>query len=167
MINDPIPVRLMQVGDVPTACEILNQIIAIGGTTAHETPYDTDRFAASYLQGTDLICCHVALDPNGNVAGFQWLGRGATLPDDCGDIATFARAEPKLRGIGTALFAATRAAALDNGLSQINATIRADNVPGLAYYGKMGFGDHSVTSGVPLQDGTPVDRISKRCALTG
>lgn len=43
-----------------------------------------------------------------------------------------------------------------------NATIRADNAGGLAYYARMGFQDYAVARGVPLADGTPVDRISRR-----
>jgi hypothetical protein len=44
----------------------------------------------------------------------------------------------------------------------INATIRADNTGGLAYYAKMGFETYGITKDVPLLDGTPVDRINKR-----
>lgn len=51
------------------------------------------------------------------------------------------------------------------GLTAINATIRADNVGGLAYYTRMGFQPHAVQKGVPLADGTPADRVSKRLAL--
>ena len=158
-------VRPMQAADVPQACQILNDIIRIGGTTAFETPMDEGAFANIYLLGEDLICCHVVLDADGHVAGFQWIGRNPKLPEDCADIATFTRRDPTVRGAGRALCAVTRAAALAKGYVQINATIRADNVPGLGYYTKMGFGDHSVTKAVPLKDGTPVDRISKRLAL--
>lgn len=161
-----IQVRAMQAGDVPEARQILNEIISIGGTTAHETAYSAARFAAAYLHGDDLAACHVALDADGQIAGFQWIGRNDQLPTDCADIATFTRRDPPLRGAGRALFVTTRTFARDAGFARINATIRADNVPGLGYYSKMGFVDHGVTRGVPLRDGTPVDRISKRCDLT-
>ena len=166
MIQRPaINVRAMQPGDVPAACALLNQIITIGGTTAIETEFDDARFADTFLNPSDLICCHTALDAENRVAGFQWLGRNATLPATCADIATFARVDPILRGVGRALFAATCARACASGFEQINAKIRADNVPGLGYYGKMGFIDHAVTPAVPLSDGTLVDRISKRFNL--
>lgn len=160
-----LDVRPMQAGDVPQACEILNDIIRIGGTTAFETEMNEARFADIYLLADDLICCHVVLDAAGQVAGFQWIGRNPNLPDDCADIATFARRDPALRGAGRALVAVTKQAALARGYARINATIRADNVPGLGYYSKMGFVDFSVAKAVPLKDGTPVDRISKRLAL--
>ncbi len=160
-----IAVRPMMPEDVAAACRILNQTIEIGGTTAFEIPFSEALFAQSYLDGPDKICCHVALDEQGEVAGFQWLGSHAKLPDDCADIATFARRDPVLRGVGRALFAETSKHAAALGFSAINATIRADNRQGLSYYDKMGFLDYSVAYGVPLRDGTPVDRISKRFEL--
>lgn len=60
------------------------------------------------------------------------------------------------------LFQATLAAAEELGLEFINATIRADNVGGLAYYTRMGFEPYDRLLQVPLLDGTPVDRIKKR-----
>ncbi|WP_170335690.1 GNAT family N-acetyltransferase [Ruegeria arenilitoris] len=160
-----IAVRPMMPEDVSTACRILNDIIEIGGTTAFEIPFSEALFAQSYLNGTDIICCHVALDDQGEVAGFQWLGAHDALPEDCADIATFARREPPLKGVGRALFSETSKFAAGLGLNAINATIRADNRQGLSYYDKMGFQDYSVAYGVPLRNGTPVDRISKRLDL--
>ena len=158
-------VRAMQAQDVPQACAILNRIIAIGGTTAFESEFGEAVFAEKYLTGADIIACHVAIGSDGSVAGFQWIGKNPKLPETCADIASFARDIPGERGVGRALFPTTCNAAQTAGYSEINATIRADNAPGLSYYSKMGFADHSVATGVPLSDGTPVDRISKRYSL--
>ena len=46
------------------------------------------------------------------------------------------------------------------GLAAINATIRADNYAGIPYYEKLGFETYAVAEGLPLGDGTPVDRAS-------
>ena len=43
----------------------------------------------------------------------------------------------------------------------IDATIRAANVPGLAYYTAMGFEDYGMLGDVPLSDGQIVDRMRK------
>jgi L-amino acid N-acyltransferase YncA len=160
-----IAVRPMMPEDVSAACRILNEIIEIGGTTAFEIPFSEALFAQSYLGGADGICCHVALDDQGEVAGFQWLGTHDALPEDCGDIATFTRRAPVLKGAGRALFAETAKYAVGVGLSAISATIRADNGMGLSYYDKMGFRDYSVAYGLPLRDGRPVDRVTKRYDL--
>ena len=39
---------------------------------------------------------------------------------------------------------------------------RADNTPGLGYYGKMGIKEVDRLIAVPLSDGTPVDRVIRR-----
>jgi ribosomal protein S18 acetylase RimI-like enzyme len=72
---------------------------------------------------------------------------------------------PKIRGVGTALFAATLSAAEELNIEFINATIRADNTGGLAYYEKMGFRTYRTLESIPLRDGTLVDRIQKRYAV--
>jgi ribosomal protein S18 acetylase RimI-like enzyme len=48
----------------------------------------------------------------------------------------------------------------------IDATIRADNTGGLAFYSRQGFVDYDRLVGVPLEDGTPVDRLRKRFDIT-
>ena len=117
-----------------------------------------------YISGGHVIGCQVAAQ--GQVLlGFQGLARHGELPTDWCDIGTFARRENPVRGVGAALFAATSAQASLLGFRVINATIRADNVPGLAYYAKMGFLDYKVASDVALADGRLVDRINKRFDL--
>ncbi|WP_298848048.1 GNAT family N-acetyltransferase [uncultured Ruegeria sp.] len=161
-----IAIRPMMQEDVADACRLLNQIIENGGTTAFEVPFSEPLFAQSYLDGADKICCHVALDNQGEVAGFQWLGTYDALPEDCADIATFTQRNPTLRGAGRALFQETTKVASAMRFRTINATIRADNALGLSYYDKMGFWDYSVSYGEPLHDGTPVNRITKRFELS-
>jgi L-amino acid N-acyltransferase YncA len=162
-----LEIRDVALADAPELAELLNAIIAQGGTTALEDPFTPDRLARTYLVGPDVHCCFVAIDAaTGRLEGFQTLGRYPALPDDIGDIGTFARVDGKQRGVGSALFAATRDRARQLGLTAINATIRADNVGGLAFYGKMGFEDHSVTPGRPLKDGRLVERVNKRFRLS-
>lgn len=152
--------------DAAALAELLNAIIARGGTTALQRPYTPDALADAYLTGPQVLCCFVAADgETGRLEGFQTLGRLASLPGDVGDIGTFARVGGTQRGVGSALFAATRARARELGLVALNAVIRADNVGGLAFYARQGFVDHDVARAVPLADGTTVDRIIKRFAL--
>jgi L-amino acid N-acyltransferase YncA len=161
-----IEVRDAERSDAAEMTALLNAIIAQGGTTAHEVAFTAERFVQAYLENPDALCCVVAVDrESGRIEGFQTLGREPGLPDDVGDIGTFAHIDGKQRGVGSALFAVTRARARDLGLTAINATIRADNTGGLAFYGKQGFEDYSVTPTVPLRDGSPVDRVNKRFRL--
>ncbi|MEM7293317.1 MAG: GNAT family N-acetyltransferase [Pseudomonadota bacterium] len=143
---------------------LLNDIIAIGGTTAFEDPLTESEFENQFISGAHCLCCFLA-ESDTQVVGFQSLILHSKLPENWADIATFARAKPKVPGVGTALFDSTLAFAREQGFAALNATIRADNRSGLAYYSKMGFQDYAVDPGVPLKDGTPVDRVSKRYAI--
>ena len=162
-----ISVRPVQSSDAPELAELLNTIIARGGTTALQTPYTPAHLDEVYLTGPDVLCCFVAVDEaSGRIEGFQTLGRADHLDAGWGDIGTFSRLGGTQRGIGTALFDATKARAIELGLAGINATIRADNEGGLAFYAKQGFVDHGVDRAVPLNDGTPMDRINKHYRLS-
>lgn len=160
-----LTVRPVAADDAAALADLLNAVIAAGGTTALEEPFTPEALAETYLTGPNVHCCFVAEDEDGALLGFQTLGRYPGLPDDVGDIGTFARVGAAQRGIGSALFAATASRAAELGLSAINATIRGDNTGGLAFYAKQGFADHGVTPGVLLKDGTPVDRVHKRFVL--
>lgn len=158
-------IRPVQADDAPALAGLLNAIIARGGTTALEDPFTPEQLANAMLTGPAVIACVVAEDPTGTLAGFQSLTRSAYLPRDIGDIGTFARLGRAQAGTGFRLFAATRDLAAAHGLSAISATIRADNAGGLTFYARLGFADHGIQRAVPLRDGTPIDRVSKRFAL--
>jgi L-amino acid N-acyltransferase YncA len=158
-------IRFVREVDAPALASLLNEVIARGGTTAYEEPFTPEALLEEMLVGPDVICCFVAQDGKGSLWGFQSLLRSDGLPDDVGDIATFSRVGTVQKGTGSRLFAATRQAATEKGLMGINATIRADNAGGLAFYSRLGFTDHGIDRAVPLRDGTPVDRIHRRFIL--
>lgn len=158
-------VRPVTSADAGALAGLINPIIRAGGTTALETEFTPETLDEAYLTGPKVLCCHIALDQAGEAAAFQTLSRYPGLPDDVGDIATFSRIDSKQRGAGSALFAVTTGRARELGHSAINATIRADNAGGLAFYTKQGFAYHGMTPAVPLADGTPVDRVHKRYSL--
>jgi L-amino acid N-acyltransferase YncA len=158
-------VRPATSADAPALADLINAVIRAGGTTALQEEFTPAALDQAYLTGPEVHCCFVAEDDRGELAAFQTLIRFPESPDTIGDIGTFARIDRKQSGAGSALFAATRARALELGFSQLNATIRADNVGGLAFYSKQGFADHGISPGVPLDDGTAVDRVHKRFQL--
>ncbi len=145
--------------------ELINTIIAIGGTTAYEEPFDAASMDAAYISLPELVSCFAA-EADGTLVGFQGLMRSFDpddpLPDGWATIGTFARVGLTQRGVGGALFTQTLAAAREAGISVIDATIRADNTGGLAFYARQGFVDYDRLVGVPLKNGAPVDRVRKR-----
>ncbi len=155
--------------DAQQLCDMLNEIIAIGGTTAHQRSFDAERMLHHYIAPDRHISTIVA-ENDGQVVGFQMLAWPdpdiAPMPDGWGFVASFVRVGMTGIGIGKALFAATTAAAQAAGCTHIDATIRADNTSGLRYYAGLGFTDYDVIRDMPLRDGTRVDRMRKRFDLT-
>ena len=141
---------------------LLNEIIRIGGTTAITTELSADEMREWFISGANVVSCFVAIDAGGEILGFQSLSRYGDLPEGWVDIATFASRSRQKSGVGSALFAHTRAAATQRGFTTINASIRVDNTGGLAYYGKMGFVTYRVEDGDPRSQGRTFNRVHKR-----
>ena len=163
-----INIRAAIPADADALAALLSQIIDAGGTTAHLNPFDAPRMLNHYIAPPLAISCFVA-QVGGTIAGFQalewsdpnWPGPDS-LPADWALIASFVHADFQGRGIGKALFTKTLAAAQCAGARCIDATIRADNQGGLAFYTSLGFTDYSRLRDIPLSDGTLVDRVRKR-----
>ena len=128
--------------------EVINPIIAKGGTTAHQQPFDEQRMIEHYIAPPYGIHCAVAVDDQ-KIVGFQalgwcdpnWPGQDR-LPADWAVVATFVALDRHGQGIGRRLFEATLAAARAAGVRTIDATIRRENRGGLTFYGRLGFVDY-------------------------
>ncbi len=150
---------------------LINPIIAMGGSTAHQSCFDAARMISHYIAPELSISCLVA-KRGGQVLGFQalewcdpdWPGEDI-LPTDWAVIATFVSNTARGQGVGRAIFDETVKVARASDVITIDATIRADNALGLAYYAALGFTDYGRLQDVPLRDGTRVDRIRKRFDL--
>ena len=57
-------------GDALQMAVLINKIIAIGGTTAQQTPMTSDRMRAHYLLREVVVSVQVAIT-NGRLSGFQ------------------------------------------------------------------------------------------------
>jgi L-amino acid N-acyltransferase YncA len=153
-------IRKATVADAPAMADLLNQIIAIGGTTAHQHPKSIEDIKQNYIVGPDCITCVVAL--LGEVLiGWQAIGWWQAEAH----IGTFVTPNGQARGVGVQMFAQTLTLARRAGLRDIHAAIRADNAPGLAYYARIGFVDDSLDPGFALTDGRVVGRVNRRFTL--
>jgi L-amino acid N-acyltransferase YncA len=165
----PLHVRHATHADAAAMAELINAIITAGGTTAYEDVFDAASMDAAYISLPQLVSCIVAEDGS-EIVGFQGLmwsfDPDDPLPNGWATIGTFARVGVTQRGVGRALFVETVKAARAAGVVVIDATIRADNTGGLAFYSRQGFTDYDRLTALPLKDGTPVDRIRKRFDLT-
>jgi len=159
-----IAVRPALAQDAGPLCDILNEIIRAGGTTAMEEPLHPQELTDRFICGDRVVMCHCVLF-DGVPCGFQTMTHHDDLPQGWADISSFTRRSPSFPGLGRALFAATVVAARTQGLVAINATIRADNRTGLGYYRRVGFRQYDISTAVPLRDGRPVDRLHHRFDL--
>ena len=143
--------------DAPAMADILNRIIAIGGTTAHETPKPAERVLDDYVTGPNVLSCVVAAQ-EGQVIGWQSVGHWR----DAAHIATFVAPDIQARGAGAAMFALTCDTVQKAGVAQMVASIRADNDPGLRYYARMGFVDFASEPHFALSTGQIVGRVHRQ-----
>lgn len=149
-------VRVAMPQDAAHMASLLNRIIAIGGTTAHEIPMSPEAVLDHYIAGAECITSVVA-EANGRNVGWQSIGwsKGEA------HIGSFVDPEIQAKGIGAAMFAKTLDLARAAGLEEIHASIRADNIPGLAYYKRIGFTDLSTDPDFALKDGRVVGRVNR------
>ena len=146
--------------DAAAMARVLNAVIALGGTTAHEHPKTEAQVREDYVDGADVLSSVVA-ELEGEVIGWQSVGRWQGEAH----IGTFVQPGLQAQGIGAGLFAATRAALAGSGFDYLIASIRADNRPGLAYYARIGFRDIAQDPDFALSDGRVVGRVHRRFDL--
>ena len=148
LVRMSIAIRPARRPDAPRMCDLLNEIIARGGTTAFRDPFSDDRMICDFIAPPLGIGCFVAESSEG-IVGFQalewsdpnWAGPDP-LPADWAFISTYVARSAQGRGIGRRLFEATRAAAEAAGVTAIDANIRKENLVGQAYYSRIGFRDY-------------------------
>ena len=160
-----IHVRRAGALDCGPMADLLNGIIAQGGTTAMTDPVTRGDVQAWMAVEPVRSAWHLAEDDTGTLLGFQWVAAHDALPPDACDIATFVALGRAQLGVGSSLFSVTKTASRDLGYAWINATVRADNTGGLAYYQSRGFEPYAHQSATRLKDGTRVDKISMRLDL--
>jgi len=152
-------IEIAQKAHLADMVRIINGLIAMGDNTAHRTPFTQDRLWDHIASNTDAVSRLVAVR-DGHVLGFQYTN-WADKTAGRAYIASFMDPKAQGQGIGRALFTHTVLAAKQAGVVTLDATIRTDNVSGLAYYTAMGFVDHQMYRDVTLSDGTRVDQVQK------
>ncbi|KJF73987.1 GNAT family N-acetyltransferase [Agrobacterium arsenijevicii] len=143
-------IRPAKVGDAAGMAAVQNEIFSAG---LRKAPTDVATVLENYIQHADRIECSVAEDEDGRILGFQSLRYAQAdnpygVAEGWGIIGTHVSPHAARRGVGSALFAATRQAAVDRGLKNIDASIGADNALGQSYYEAMGFSTYRQPEGL-------------------
>lgn len=134
-------IRQAEAPDAPGMSAVLRPILRSWQSARRG---DTDHVLAHYIHHPDRVSCVVAVTARGQVLGFQSLKRAGPgnpydLPSGWGIIGTYVDMGCPRAGVGQRLFSATRQAALDAGLRQIDATIGSESLAAQQYYAAMGF----------------------------
>ena len=134
-------VREAAIGDAMAMSEVLREIVA---RTGRERRTEPSFVISNYIDHPERIRCTVAVDERDDPIGFQsliraWPGNPYDVPHGWGIVGTHISPRAHRRGVGTALFAATKVAAEEAGLPKIDAYIGSDNPGALRYYEAMGF----------------------------
>lgn len=152
--------RKMIPADVPACLDIINPIIATGGTTAYEEPYTKKGFLDHYCNEPPVS--NVVLY-KGKVIGFQ---AAFEVEQGLFSVGTFTDRVNPARGAGAALMAKTKQDCRAHGGTAILAKITEDNTGALAFYSKMGFEDFELEKVAHTRkSGKVVDKIIKRFKL--
>jgi L-amino acid N-acyltransferase YncA len=153
-------IRLAKPADTPGMTALLNAVIAKGGTTAHQSPMTEAEVKEHFIDGSGVHSSVIAEDA-GQIIGWQSVGHWNGEPH----IGTFVQPDLQAKGVGGALFDMTLSTLRQTKINHIIAWIRADNVPGLAYYSRIGFRDIGKDPDFTLQDGSKVGRVYRRFDL--
>jgi len=125
--------------DARALADLLNALIATGGTTAMTEPLSRSEMSNWIGSNPAQSAVFMAEDDSGTALGFQSIEPHAQLPSDTCNIATFTRSGKTQLGIGSALFEHSRKAARALGYRWVNATVLLQNEGGLIYYKSRGF----------------------------
>jgi len=153
-------VRPATADDAAAMAGILNAVIALGGTTAHEVPKTDAQVREGHVTGPDVLSSVVCVQ-DATVVGWQSVEMWQGDPH----IGTFVQPGVQAKGIGGVMFDLTCAILREKRVGTIIAHIRADNVPGLAYYARIGFRDIGLDPDFALGNGIKVGRVHRRFDL--
>ncbi|MEM1065863.1 MAG: GNAT family N-acetyltransferase [Pseudomonadota bacterium] len=152
-------IRAAVADDAAQISAFLQELTALGKRTR---PSDEAFVRAEYIGNPNGVSCTVAEDADGTLLGIQILSVAQHanpygVAPGWGIIGTHGRPSAARRGVGRALFPASRAAAEAAGLASLDAAIGETNAEGLAYYEAMGFRTYRTYDG----------RICKRYDISG
>jgi RimJ/RimL family protein N-acetyltransferase len=113
---------------------------------------------------------HVASTASGEIVGYQSLDLySGILPSmaHVGQLGTFLLPEWRGRGVGRALFAATRQFAASVGYRKLVIQVRASNEAAQHFYRQCGFTECGRLHAQVVIDGQADDEVVMECFLTG
>ena len=141
-------IRMAESTDVPAMSALLERLVEAGKRTARA---DMAFVQENYVSNPVGVRCSLALNDEGKLLGFQSLihavaGNRYGTPPGWGIVGTHVALDAARSGVGRRLFDVTRQAAIEAGLSDIEAFIGHANIAAQAYYESIGFRTYRTTA---------------------
>ena len=164
-----MPVHRLRVNVRPASVEDAAGIAAVLEAVTAERVYsavdrawtvDEQRSYLASLSARDAF--HVAVTDSGRVVGYQSLDRYSSILQSMahvGTLGTFLLPEWRGRGIGRALFAATRRFAESAGYRKLVIQVRGSNDAAQSFYQRLGFSECGRLHAQVVVDGTVDDEV--------
>jgi ribosomal protein S18 acetylase RimI-like enzyme len=135
-------VRRATPADAADIAGVLERVVAEREYSAIERAWTPDR-QRGYLESlSSREAFHVATDVSGAIVGYQSIDRYSSILTSMAHVAqlgTFVLAEWRGRGIGQALFGATRPFAVAAGYRKLVVQVRGSNAQAQGFYRRLGF----------------------------
>jgi L-amino acid N-acyltransferase YncA len=135
-------IRRATVGDAEAIVTILTRIVSERVHSAIERPWSLEQQRNYLASLSPRETFHVAVARSGDVIGYQSLDLWSPLLSSMthvGQLGTFLLTEWRRRGVGRALFHATKSFAGSSGYRKFLVQVRSSNIPSQLFYQQLGF----------------------------
>ena len=155
-------IRRATEADAGGIAHVLASVVARRGLSAIDRAWPPEEQRTYLLGLSEREAFHVAETSGGAIVGYQSLDRYSTIltsMSHAGTLGTFVLPEWRGRGVGRALFEATRRFANAAGYRKLVIFVRATNQPAQAFYGALGFAACGRLTRQVVLDGTEDDEV--------
>src|SRR5262245_35010636 len=159
---ESVHIRKATADDAPGIASLMHAVVSERAYSAIDRAWSADE-ERRYLESlSSREAFHVAIAGSGEIVGSQSLELYSpvlTTMSHVAQVGTFVRPSWRGRGIGPALFAATRPFAVACGYRKIVITVRASNAAALSFYRRLGFVECGRLSKQVVIDGVEDDEV--------
>ena len=155
-------IRLATGADAGGIARVLASVVAERRLSAIDRAWPADEQRTYLLGLSEREAFHVAETSGGAIVGYQSLDRYSPILASmahAGQLGTFVLPEWRGRGVGRALFQATRLFADTAGYRKLVIFVRAANTPAQAFYRALGFAECGRLTRQVIIDGDEDDEV--------
>ncbi len=142
MTPPPLLIRRASLEDAEGIARVLDAVAGERMHSAIERAWTAAEQRTYLASRSSREAVHVAITSSGQIVGYQSLDLYSPILSSMahvGQLGTFLLPEWRRRGVGLALFDATRRFAASTGYRKLVIQVRASNVPAQAFYKRLGF----------------------------